>query len=298
MKNTILKQAIASAILTLGATVANAQSITFNFDYIAQAQTSATLSPGASIASLSATAIPAGSITFTDLSDLNFGDGKTGVRISANLTGLSQFASGTGTIYSNTIEFSFPGTGSGTGGIEFISSTDSLRNVSGVQFTTGGDGGIEWDEHGSVGNGSVNTATSHRWAFFQQQNNIVAGTWTSGNVTFDYLNGGAMMDATGNPTGQTFDGFSVASLISVANQDGSQPNAYAWLRVRSTDGGIEKTGQWFDAYLLNSTNATTGVTTQTLNFLAIAAVPESDTYAMLLAGLGIIGMIVRRRSTI
>lgn len=298
MKNTILKQAIASAILILGATAAHAQTITFNFDYIAQAQTSATLSPGTSIASLSATAIPAGSITFTDLSDLNLGDGKTGVRISANLTGLSQLSSGTGTIYSNTIEFSFPGTGSGTGGIEFISSTDSLRNVSGVQFTSGGDGGIEWDEHGSVGNGSVNTATSHRWAFFQQQNNIVAGTWTNGNVTFDYLNGGSMIDAAGNSTGQTFDGFSVASLISVANQDASQPNAYAWLRVRSTDGGIQKTGQWFDAYLLNSTNATTGVTTQTLNFLAIAAVPESDTYAMLLAGLGIMGTIVRRRSTI
>lgn len=296
MKNIILKQAIASTILALTANAANAQSITFNFDYIAQAQTSAALSPGASIASLSATATPVGSITFTDLSDLNLGDGKTGVRISANLTGLGQFSSGTGSIYSNTIEFSFPGTGSGTGGVEFITSTDSLRNVSGVQFTTGGDGGIEWDEHGSVGNGSVNTATSHRWAFFQQQNNVLAGTWTGGNVTFDYLNGGAMIDAAGSPTGQTFNGFSVASLISVANQDGTQPNAYSWLRVRSTDGGIQKTGQWFDPYLLNSTNATTGITTQTLNFLAIAAVPETDTYAMLLAGLGVIGMIVRRRT--
>ncbi|HEY3300275.1 MAG TPA: PEP-CTERM sorting domain-containing protein [Methylophilaceae bacterium] len=296
MKNIILKQAIASTILALSANAANAQSITFNFDYIAQAQTSAALSPGASIASLSATATPVGSITFTDLSDLNLGDGKTGVRISANLTGLGQFSSGTGSIYSNTIEFSFPGTGSGTGGVEFITSTDSLRNVSGVQFTTGGDGGIEWDEHGSVGNGSVNTATSHRWAFFQQQNNVLAGTWTGGNVTFDYLNGGAMIDATGSATGQTFNGFSVASLISVANQDGVQPNAYSWLRVRSTDGGIQKTGQWFDPYLLNSTNATTGITTQTLNFLAIAAVPETDTYAMLLAGLGVIGMIVRRRT--
>ena len=225
MKNTILKQAVATAVFAFSATAANAQSLTFNFDYIAQAQSSSTLSPGASITSLSATATPVGSITFTDLSDLNLGDGKTGVRISANIN-FSQLSSGTGSIYSDTVEFSFPGTGAGTGGVE-------------------------------------------------------------------YLNGDTLTGGTN--AGQAFNGFNVANLISVANQDGTHSNAYAWLRVRSTNGGIQSTGQWFDPYLNASTSA--GVTTETLNFLAIAAVPETDTYAMLLAGLGVIGMIVRRRST-
>jgi hypothetical protein len=293
MKNTILKQAFAVAVLALSATAANAQTKTYDFNYIAQAQTSSALSAGANIANLGGTKV--GSITFTDLADLNLGDGKTGVRISVALNNLSQFYSGTGSIWSNSVEFSFPGTGAYTGGVEFVTSADSLRKASSnYDFTTGGDGGIEWDEHGSVGNGTANTSTSHKWAFFQQQNNFVTGTFTEGEtIVWDYLNGGTQI-APSPDAGSAYNGFNVASLISVANQDGAQPNAWSWLRVRSTDGGIASTG-WYSNYLLSSTNVATGVTTQTLQFLAVEAVPESDTYAMLLAGLGIIGMVVKRR---
>lgn len=295
MKTTLLKQSIAMALLSLASFGAHAQSITFNFDYLAQANTASNLSTGASFASLSPTAVSAGNITFTDLSDLNLGDGKTGVRISVNLTNLNQFSSGHGTRYSNSIEFSFPGTGAGTGGVEYITSAVSLRNVNGAQFTTGGDGGIEWDEHGSVGNGTINTATSGKWAFFQQQNNFVVGSFQQGgSVVFDYLNGDTLSG--GADAGSIFNGFSVANLTSVANQKAGIPNAYAWLRVRSIDDGIQKTGQWFDPYLQVSTNATTGVTTETLQILATtAAVPEPSSWGMILAGLGMMGYVAKRR---
>jgi hypothetical protein len=81
--------------------------------------------------------------------------------------------------------------------------------------------------------------------------------------------------------------------VSVANQNTAKslPNAWAWLRVVSTDNGIQKTDQWFDPFLNNAANGT-----QTLNFLAVQAVPEPETYAMLLAGLSLIGFMARRRS--
>lgn len=288
MKPTILKQAIATAILALSATAANAQTTTYNFDYIAQANTSSTLSPGASITSLGGT--PVGSITFTDLSDLNLGDGKTGVRISATLNNLSQF----GNYSSNTLEFNFPGTGSGTGGVAYINTIDSYRNISNnYTLTTGADGGIEWDEHGSVGNGTVNTASSHKWAFFQQQFNVSLGTWTDGEtITFDFLNGDTLN--AGANAGSIYNGFSVANLTSVINQGGGQPDAFAWLRVQPTAGAAGAANDpsaWYTPY-----EVLTGSSAGRINILAVAAVPESDTYAMLLAGLGIMSVMVRRRT--
>lgn len=292
--------------LLLGATLAlglagpaAARSLSFHFDYLAQANaaTNQGLPLGASFSSLSPQAQSAGSITFTDLADLNLGDGKTGVRITLALTNLDQFSSGSGTRWSNSVEFSFPGTGSGGGGVEYIGSANSLRNVSGVQFTTGGDGGIEWDEHGSVGNGTANTATSSRWAFFQQQVNFVVGTVPQGStLVFDFLNGDTL-NANSPTPGAVFNGFSVDSLIPVANQNTAAglPDAWAWLRVRSTDGGIAASGQWFNPYLQSATNANTGVTTQTLQILAVQAVPEPQTYALLLGGLALVGWAVRRR---
>lgn len=308
---TIIKSSVIAALLAMTAQ-AQAASITYAFDYLAQARTTpTTLSPGATLSSLGLA--NAGSITYTDLSDLNLGDGKTGVRVSISLGNLSQFASGTGSIYANSIEFSFPGTGAGSGGIEYITTANSYRNVSGnYSLTTGGDGGIEWDEAGSVGNGSA--ATGNRWKSFQQQinftgsktfvaatstnpatTNTVTPTWTPGEtVVFDLLNGDTL--GGGANAGSAFNGFSVASLVSVANANASLglPNTWAWLRVRSFDGGIASSGTFTD-YLNSATS--NGITTQTLNFLAVTAVPEAETYAMFLAGLGLMGAVVRRRKS-
>lgn len=293
----IIKSSVILALLTIG-TQAQAASQTYAFDYLAQAKTATTTSPGASLASLGYSS--AASINYTDLSDLNLGDGKTGVRVTITLGNLSQFSSGSGSIYANSIEFSFPGTGEGSGGVEYITTANSYRNVSGnYTLTTGGDGGIEWDEAGSVGNGSA--ATGNRWKSFQQQINFagsatVTPTFTTGEkVVFDLLNGDTL---NGGPNaGSLYDGFSVANLVSVANANASLglPDAYGWLRLRSVDGGFATTGNFTD--YMNSATATNGITTQTLNLLAVTAVPEAETYAMLMAGLGLMGAVVRRRKS-
>jgi hypothetical protein len=297
MKN-VIKSSVILALLTIGAQ-AQAASQTYVFDYLAQARTTpTTLSPGASLASLGYSGYAA-SINYTDLSDLNLGDGKTGVRVSITLGNLSQFSSGTGSIYANSIEFSFPGTGEGSGGVEYITTANSYRNVSGnYTLTTGGDGGIEWDEAGSVGNGTA--ATGNRWKSFQQQINFagsatVTPTYTPGEtVVFDLLNGDIL--GGGPNAGSAFDGFTVANLVSVANANTALglPDAYGWLRVRSVNAGIATTGAFTD-YLASATSG--GVTTQTLNFLAVTQVPEAETYALFMAGLGLMGAIVRRRKS-
>lgn len=295
MKN-LIKTSVVAALMVASAQ-ASAQSLTYAFNYLAQANNGTGLSLGASLSSLGLN--NAGSITFTDLSDLNLGDGKTGVRISLTLNDLSQFSSGTGSIYSNSVEFTFPGTGHPTtGGQEWIESVDSLRQIgSNYEFTTGGDGGIEWAEAGSVGNTDTITGVNSKWGSFQQQVNFVVGSFTPGEtITWDFLNGGTL---TGGPNnGGVFNGFSVSNLQSVLNKNSSLPSTTAWLRVRSIDGGIGS--GTFSEYMQSSTNANTGVTTQTLQFLAIGvatAVPEADTYAMMMAGLGLMGAIVRRRKS-
>ncbi|MCB5190390.1 PEP-CTERM sorting domain-containing protein [Methylobacillus arboreus] len=57
-------------------------------------------------------------------------------------------------------------------------------------------------------------------------------------------------------------------------------------------------GYWEDVYMDQGVIGTASINLQSIQIVAnIAAVPEADTYAMLLAGLGILGMIARRRST-
>ena len=73
-----------------------------------------------------------------------------------------------------------------------------------------------------------------------------------------------------------------------------RPDALSWLKIRSANNigtglGINPTLPG----LSTAANITTGVTTQSLNVLA--AVPEPETYAMMLAGLGLIGFSARRR---
>jgi len=288
--DSLIKALILGGLFTFSAQ-GFAQSVLLNFDYIAQANAAATLTPGASVSSLGGQSV--GWLKITDLADLNLGDGKTGVRIQAQLQNLSQF----GNYGSNTLELNFLGTGIPSGGTDWVDTVESYRNISGNYTLNGGDeGGIEWAEHGSVGNGTAGTATSHKWAFFQQQFNVQLGSWTDGEaITFDFVNGSTLSD--GPNKGQAYNGFSVASLLSspVANQDGVQPSAYAWLRLQpiaGTSGIPGDTTAWYNSFM-NTSNGR-------LNFLAtsVTAVPEAETYSLLLAGLGLIGGIVRRRKAV
>lgn len=284
---TIIKTSIVAALTVLSAQ-ANAQSILLNFDFIAQANSSASLTPGASVASLGGQS--PGWVKVTDLSDLSLGDGRTGVRIQAKLQNLSQF----GNYGSNTLELNFLGTGIASGGTDWVNTVESYKNVSGNYTLNGGDeGGIEWAEHGSVGNGTVNTETSHKWAFFQQQFNVQLGSWTDGEtITFDFVNGSIL--SAGPDAGQAYNSFSVANLLGnpVLNQDGLQPSAYAWLRLQPIAGasGIPTDNSAWYRTFMSPTNGR-------LNFLAttVTAVPEADSYAMMLVGLVMMGAVIRRR---
>ena len=301
MKSTILKQAIAAALLAMSASAANAQSITFVFDYLAGASAAATPNPnGSNATSANLTANGAagyslGSLTLTDLSDLNLGDGKTGVRSSLNLN-FAPISSGSGSIWLSSYELNFLGTSSAGAGASELSSlpntsgggTVNLGNNTNWRYVSGqslsnvrAGGAIEFAEDGNVegwGQAFIGDAS------FEQEINFATGVYTGGNSTIDFLNG---------DNGYT--GFSVASLLAnaVGNVNALKPDAYSWLKIRSTNGGIDTT----EAGLLSTKVIATGVTTQSLNVLSIAAVPETDTYAMLLAGLGIVGAIVRRRTT-
>jgi len=76
----------------------------------------------------------------------------------------------------------------------------------------------------------------------------------------------------------------------VDSQNAALPNAYAWIRIRSTGGGIATgdSGKWWEP-------ATTNAAGGRLDVLAVTAVPEPETYAMFLAGLGFMGAVARRR---
>lgn len=304
MKTTILKQAIATAVLAMATTAAHAASVTFFFDYLAGASAAATPNPNgsnATSANLSASGAAGyslGSLTLTDLSDLNLGDGKTGVRSSLNLN-FSPISSGTGSIWLSSYELNFPGTSTANFGAELSSlpntpgggslnlgNNTNWRYVSGQSLSNIRAGGaIEFAEDGNV-NGWGQKFTGD--PSFEQEINFAAGAYTGGNSTIDFLNGDS-----------GYNSFSVASLLGnpVGNGvlDGlnpsARPDAFAWLKIRSTNGGIDPT----KAGLLSTRVIATNVTTQSLNVLSIAAVPETDTYAMLLAGLGIMGMMVNRR---
>jgi len=83
----------------------------------------------------------------------------------------------------------------------------------------------------------------------------------------------------------------VAALLAnaVDSQNAGLPNAYAWIRVRSTGLGIANDGsQWWGTPSFNAAGGR-------LDVLAVTAVPEPETYAMFLAGLGLMGAVARRR---
>lgn len=275
MKN-VIKTSVLAALLAVSAQ-ASAKTATFDLNFIATNN-------------YGTTSNSVGSITMTDLADLNLGDGASGVRVTVSLNNLSQFASGnTGAVWISSYEMNFAGT-------ENLGN-DNYRNVAGL-----GTNDIEWSENGCVNYGSScgpssgvqagwgGTAGDPAWG---QEINFAASTFTNGQFsTIDYLNGGA--------AGYT--GFSVDQFLANAvtnNGDANAPDAYFWIRIRGNTaqngGGMASSGYWGNS-ITNGSN--TGLNYR-LNVLATSAtvVPEAETFAMMMAGLGLMGAVVRRRKS-
>lgn len=268
--------ALAAALAVASFGGANAASVTFDFDYLA------TNLKGDFAAASGGTAVKAGSITLTDLADLGLGDGKSGVRSSITLDGLNQFSSGVGSVFISSYVLNFPGTSSaGVGGIELSSATEGVnwRYVSGLNVNTARAGGpIEFAEDGATNGWGATTGDPS----FEQEINYVAGAFVNGTTsTIDFLNG---------DNGYT--GFSVAGLLGngVNNTNGALPDAYAWIKIRSTGQGIAtgSNGKWWEPAVNNAAGGR-------LDVISVAPVPEPSTYAMMGIGMVMAGLALRSR---
>lgn len=272
MKN-VIKTSVLAALLAVSAQ-ASAKTATFDLNFIATNN-------------YGTTSNSVGSITMTDLADLNLGDGASGVRVTVSLNNLSQFASGnTGAVWISSYEMNFAGT-------ENLGN-DNYRNVAGL-----GTNDIEWEENGCVSYGASCGNPQKGWggatgdAAWGQEINFATSTFTNGQFsTIDYLNGGV--------AGYT--GFSVDQFLANAvsnNGDTNAPDAYFWIRIRgntaANGGGMASSGYWGNS-ITNGSN--TGLNYR-LNVLATSAtvVPEAETFAMMMAGLGLMGAVVRRRKS-
>ena len=67
------------------------------------------------------------------------------------------------------------------------------------------------------------------------------------------------------------------------------------LRVNASDGGIADFSHTA-SFAMSAAEGTTLVSSAGINYGIAAAVPEPETYAMLLAGLGMLSLIARRRN--
>ena len=251
-----VKQVAVAALLGLSAGAVSAATVTFSLDYMA------TNLKGNFATASGGTAVPVGTLVLTDLSDLHLGDGQTGVRSTLSLPGLNQFSSGVGSVFIASYELNFPGT-------ETLSNSN-WRNVSGLGVTN-----IEWEENGTTG------TAPNRWTPWLQEINFAAGSFVNGTTsTIDFLNGGG------------YDGFTVAALLGnpVENTNATLPDAYVWIRIRSTGQGIAtgSNGKWWEPATFNAAGGR-------LDVLSVTPVPEPGTYAMLIAGLGLIALAARRR---
>lgn len=279
----IIQSSVVAALLAVSAQ-ASAQTVTFNFNYLANNGTTPNLTGTSPIGYFP---LSIGTITFTDLADLNLGDGKTGVRTTVSLnSNLNQFSAGStttgGSIFISSFEINFAGTQNLT-----EAAGKSWRQVTGgVQVNS-----VEMNEGGSVSSSGVGNLWGNKTSAFPgfgQEINYTAGSLVAGATTsIDWLNGEVINNI-------AYNGFSVEQLLQnpVDNQNASLPDVYAWIRVRSTGQAINtaNTGQF---WLTPSSNANGG----RLDVLAVTAVPEAETYAMMMAGLALIGTIVRRRKS-
>lgn len=270
MKN-VIKTSVLAALLAVSSQ-ASAKTAVFDLNFIATNN-------------YGVTANSVGSVTMTDLADLNAG---SGVRVTVNLNNLSQFASGnTGAVWISSYEMNFAGTQD--------LGADNVRHVAGLNTSN-----IEWEENGCVGSGS-SCGSVGGWGgavddpAFGQEINFSTSSFTNNNFsTIDYLNGGLA-----EYTGFSVDQFLANAVSNSANA--SAPDAYFWIRIRGNTAengnGMAANGYWGNSIVNGSS---TGLNYR-LNVLAtsytISAVPEAETYAMMMAGLALIGTIVRRRKS-
>ncbi|HQC29022.1 MAG TPA: FxDxF family PEP-CTERM protein [Methylotenera sp.] len=308
MKTQILKQAVIGAVLAFSASAASAATVTFDYNYLAGVSAFTAAQSGNLAASQSIQKI--GSITLTDLSDLNLGDGKTGVRSTITLNNLSSVGSGNGSLYISSYELNFANTNNADGaGSELDSkpgagtnTNPNWRYVSGLNINTTRATPIEFNEQGNV-NGWGTLTGPNATAPFNNEINFYAGQFVDGTTsTIDFLNGGDF----------NFQGFSVANLLPVHNlttdalNPNKRPDAYSWIKIRSANTAQNLTpGTAFAPVATTTGGISTSqlglITTnsngaQLVNVLALAPVPEPETYAMMLAGLALIGFSARRRS--
>lgn len=283
MKN-IIKSSVISALLALSAQ-ASAQSVTFNLDYLANngGATSSSALPKGNFAQYGALSI--GTISFTDLADLGVGNGvRTTISLNSNLNQFSVGGSGAGSIFVASFMTNFFGTSalSEAAGVNW--NQVNVVNGGGVQVNS-----VEMRENGTV----TSSGAGNNWGnnpvsdpAFEQEINFSAGSLIAGaTASIDWLNAAG------------YNGFSVAQMLAnpVDSQNSNLPNVYAYIRVRSTGGAILNgdAGQWWGT---PSTNANGG-RLDVLAVTAVTAVPEAETYAMMMAGLALIGTIVRRRKS-
>ena len=281
---------VSAACFALSASIASAQSITLNYDYMATNKAGSFNGQSTPVATLKLTDFAAGT-TYVDAAGVMQSNANGGVRaeFNVNSNGLSQFSSGVGSVYISAFELNFAGTSVAAGYDSDAAGSkgNQWANVNGVGLS----GGVEWQEDGET-NG---------WGAFGQENNWGSGTGnglmtqTSGGSTVDFFN------AIGDNT------ISVANLMAndVANADGSLASAFSWIKIRSNTGtklsqsGIAANGWWGDSGV-NKTRYFLDViaTDYTVNDLVNPSqVPVPAALPLMGSALGLFGISRRRRNT-
>lgn len=296
--------ALGLALAAFGASAAHAASIKLTFDYMA------TNLKGDFATASGGTAVPVAELFLVDHADLgvvNPEGGNSGVRavFRALPGGLSQFSSGTGSVYISAFELNFPNTSTcsnatcgSTGEINGYDSDanggmgNRWTNVHGVPLA----GGIEWAENGATnGWGSGTTDPS-----FQQEynwGNTGIMNETAGLSIIDIFSGAGRTDV------------SVANIIGnpvVNSANGALPNAFSWIKIRSNNSadpslrGIEDTGTWWGTPALSGAGVNQRYQLNVLatgyENVAVSAVPvpEPGEYLLMASGLGVLALARRR----
>ena len=162
-------------------------------------------------------------------------------------------------------------------------------NATGASYAWTKSGSVPGGTSGSFGDLSLSQTAEQIYAF-QGANSLPLQNPTQHLFVLDDTNGfeNATDSGTGNvPTGLTVGQTALTFNFSSAN----------YLAVSSSvlGGAAKSKEQWLAAFATSS-NWTTGATgALPIGTIAMAPVPEADTYALMLAGLGLVGFMARRR---